>query len=143
MIRRPPRSTRTDTLFPYTTLFRSPVHQEGLFQLGQADRRRLGSGSHGTYRLNANEGAEGAEARIRAAENVCAGRSSTRAGAGTFGRLQGQGALRLRQGVRHSFPGFDLFGPFRSSTGGGGAVPDLGDRIVAFAQHAGADQGDA
>src|SRR3546814_19215533 len=25
MIRRPPRSTRTDTLFPYTTLFRSPL----------------------------------------------------------------------------------------------------------------------
>src|SRR3546814_21021142 len=25
MIRRPPRSTRTDTLFPYTTLFRSRV----------------------------------------------------------------------------------------------------------------------
>src|SRR3546814_7600077 len=25
MSRRPPRSTRTDTLFPYTTLFRSPV----------------------------------------------------------------------------------------------------------------------
>src|SRR3546814_15202877 len=25
MIRRPPRSTRTDTLFPYTTLFRSPT----------------------------------------------------------------------------------------------------------------------
>src|SRR3546814_9819943 len=31
MIRRPPRSTRTDTLFPYTTLFRSRerVHQPG------------------------------------------------------------------------------------------------------------------
>src|SRR3546814_4290228 len=26
MIRRPPRSTRTDTLFPYTTLFRSNAH---------------------------------------------------------------------------------------------------------------------
>src|SRR3546814_6052962 len=26
MIRRPPRSTRTDTLFPYTTLFRSDYH---------------------------------------------------------------------------------------------------------------------
>src|SRR3546814_2267014 len=26
MIRRPPRSTRTDTLFPYTTLFRSDLH---------------------------------------------------------------------------------------------------------------------
>src|SRR3546814_15443571 len=27
MLRRPPRSTRTDTLFPYTTLFRSPGFQ--------------------------------------------------------------------------------------------------------------------
>src|SRR3546814_3605078 len=27
MIRRPPRSTRTDTLFPYTTLFRSPIKE--------------------------------------------------------------------------------------------------------------------
>src|SRR3546814_19497556 len=27
MIRRPPRSTRTDTLFPYTTLFRSLEHR--------------------------------------------------------------------------------------------------------------------
>src|SRR3546814_19204994 len=32
MIRRPPRSTRTDTLFPYTTLFRSC----GCFVLSQA-----------------------------------------------------------------------------------------------------------
>src|SRR3546814_19422809 len=29
MIRRPPRSTRTDTLFPYTTLFRSAGHAFG------------------------------------------------------------------------------------------------------------------
>src|SRR3546814_20557833 len=28
MIRRPPRSTRTDTLFPYTTLFRSGPQRE-------------------------------------------------------------------------------------------------------------------
>src|SRR3546814_2894459 len=28
MIRRPPRSTRTDTLFPYTTLFRSVLRKE-------------------------------------------------------------------------------------------------------------------
>src|SRR3546814_6263944 len=37
MIRRPPRSTRTDTLFPYTTLFRS---QPVLFA-EQDQRRRL------------------------------------------------------------------------------------------------------
>src|SRR3546814_20601464 len=29
MIRRPPRSTRTDTLFPYTTLFRSEMERTG------------------------------------------------------------------------------------------------------------------
>src|SRR3546814_6288136 len=33
MIRRPPRSTRTDTLFPYTTLFRSADRSVGLFCL--------------------------------------------------------------------------------------------------------------
>src|SRR3546814_10134562 len=36
MIRRPPRSTRTDTLFPYTTLFRSPgPHLRGTDKSGQ------------------------------------------------------------------------------------------------------------
>src|SRR3546814_2144484 len=30
MIRRPPRSTRTDTLFPYTTLFRSIATEDSL-----------------------------------------------------------------------------------------------------------------
>src|SRR3546814_19482723 len=34
MIRRPPRSTRTDTLFPYTTLFRSHVLKSLAFGLG-------------------------------------------------------------------------------------------------------------
>src|SRR3546814_2689687 len=32
MIRRPPRSTRTDSLFPYTTLFRSPGLSSALGQ---------------------------------------------------------------------------------------------------------------
>src|SRR3546814_8497077 len=32
MIRRPPRSTRTDTLFPYTTLFRSAIKVSELLQ---------------------------------------------------------------------------------------------------------------
>src|SRR3546814_3628389 len=34
MIRRPPSSTRTDTLFPYTTLFRSPLRTSGVVALG-------------------------------------------------------------------------------------------------------------
>src|SRR3546814_5253257 len=41
MIRRPPRSTRTDTLFPYTTLFRSRRHRRhasGSFRGGTGTR---------------------------------------------------------------------------------------------------------
>src|SRR3546814_14156503 len=34
MIRRPPRSTRTDTLFPYTTLFRSQDFAETVLKSG-------------------------------------------------------------------------------------------------------------
>src|SRR3546814_1109622 len=43
MIRRPPRSTRTDTLFPYTTLFRSigfrVVHARAISELHGSRRR--------------------------------------------------------------------------------------------------------
>src|SRR3546814_9224673 len=46
MIRRPPRSTRTDTLFPYTTLFRSDpengVRNLGLYRLQRHDKRTIG-----------------------------------------------------------------------------------------------------
>src|SRR3546814_943364 len=45
MLRRPPRSTRTDTLFPYTTLFRSLIGdlfgEGGLLALDQTKRRAV------------------------------------------------------------------------------------------------------
>src|SRR3546814_10026173 len=41
MIRRPPRSTRTDTLFPYTTLYRSENHR------GRGGRKKSGELTHG------------------------------------------------------------------------------------------------
>src|SRR3546814_2796108 len=40
MIRRPPRSTRTDTLFPYTTLFRSCPPERLLAAIGGHPRAR-------------------------------------------------------------------------------------------------------
>src|SRR3546814_1799254 len=56
MLRRPPRSTRTYTLFPYTTLFRSPLRHDLSAQLCPAERqgppgahRRGGAG--GAFRL--------------------------------------------------------------------------------------------
>src|SRR3546814_20078440 len=45
MIRRPPRSTRTDTLFPYTTLFRSV--RLGIAREQQAARRVAVEPMHG------------------------------------------------------------------------------------------------
>src|SRR3546814_1656734 len=50
MIRRPPRSTRTDTLFPYTTLFRSSCKRRGWF-----DDKRL-SPPHARLRLRDHRG---------------------------------------------------------------------------------------
>src|SRR3546814_18764362 len=75
MIRRPPRSTRTDTLFPYTTLFRStPVQRDEDYTggiavtlagrrakdswlsldgpLGWLDRLLLDDASNGTFQLH-------------------------------------------------------------------------------------------
>src|SRR3546814_17080767 len=50
MIRRPPRSTRTDTLFPYTTLFRSRPDRRGAqapSDIGRrADQARGCAGRH-------------------------------------------------------------------------------------------------
>src|SRR3546814_7108548 len=63
MIRRPPRFTRTDTLFPYTTLFRSSVHvdlrvdgvdraDEGIAGKGvEEDLDRLADLDHGVINL--------------------------------------------------------------------------------------------
>src|SRR3546814_13226460 len=42
MIRRPPRSTRTDTLFPYTTLFRSTLLWDARYSLMTAALAGLG-----------------------------------------------------------------------------------------------------
>src|SRR3546814_15070558 len=50
MIRRPPRSTRTDTLFPYTTLFRSvlPLGARPIFQLSPTATILVASQAPGT-----------------------------------------------------------------------------------------------
>src|SRR3546814_10076091 len=43
MIRRPPRSTRTDTLFPYTTLFRSVDTKRAATPVGGSHRFQVNS----------------------------------------------------------------------------------------------------
>src|SRR3546814_1555169 len=91
MIRRPPRSTRTDTLFPYTTLFRSPGHRAAIDgaaadararhrdlsavrHIGRhghraaADRRAVGPLVHRGRRVAAGDGNRGARSEEHTSE---------------------------------------------------------------------------
>src|SRR3546814_14961735 len=103
MIRRPPRSTRTDTLFPYTTLFRSVVLQElcagrqGLAQRDQGSRDGVPdrpAGSHAAVAADraAQQGERGpaaAAARQRPEGAVLAPVDPAAGGAGRLGWLLG------------------------------------------------------
>src|SRR3546814_10779254 len=80
MIRRPPRSTRTDTLFPYTTLFRS----HGEDAVGHGNGLGVGERDVG-YRIGAEGDAGDADA---AAQGVA----------------RGEGALGWRGELRQGLP---------------------------------------
>src|SRR3546814_20708378 len=74
MIRRPPRSTRTDTLFPYTTLFRSPRenHAERIERRPGLDRA---AADHAALRKRPRAAAGG---RARISNGDAGDRKSTR-----------------------------------------------------------------
>src|SRR3546814_1926145 len=96
MIRRPPRSTRTDTLFPYTTLFRSRCDRTA----GRA-RRTLSR-----YRCSSGKGGAGmARLAGRQKARTCAGQGHR--------RLRGRGrseehTSELQSLMRISYAGFCL-----------------------------------
>src|SRR3546814_18910936 len=70
MIRRPPRSTRTDTLFPYTTLFRSAAHP----------RIRLRAVSERQIRSDIDSKLRGCDlVKIKIGDTVCDRKVRTRA----------------------------------------------------------------
>src|SRR3546814_2691039 len=69
MIRRPPRSTRTDTLFPYTTLFRSPVPPLSLPHDHEL-RQRLPQGPEPRARDHRDQEAGGRAAALRSEEHT-------------------------------------------------------------------------
>src|SRR3546814_20624259 len=83
MVRRPPRSTLTDTLFPYTTLFRSPcLGATPCRRYRRASRRRWTGGGGDPYRP-----------RSRRPPAPVAGRPGAAAPAGD-GLVTGDGAVR-------------------------------------------------
>src|SRR3546814_6018197 len=80
MIRRPPRSTRTDTLFPYTTLFRSrsialhrhlALHSGGIGQIGD----RIAASRRGENAERSGKAASTAHSKFPRPGNGGTGRS--------------------------------------------------------------------
>src|SRR3546814_10898043 len=65
MIRRPPRSTRTDTLFPYTTLFRSVPPMSFAPVLSWCGRRRGGVAVHRRAAVDCGTGCGFSVAKVR------------------------------------------------------------------------------
>src|SRR3546814_6791487 len=119
MIRRPPRSTRTDTLFPYTTLVRSP-------RRGDRQRPRLLPGRRRPRlplpdRARQRQRAAGADARrgavfAAAAVPPAPGHPARPPGAGAAGASPRPGGARrseehtseLQSLMRNSYAGFVL-----------------------------------
>src|SRR3546814_18866485 len=90
MIRRPPRSTRTDTLFPYTTLF--DLNGEVEFGVGQDDGRRLSAEFQRDARQIVGRGAD----------DGAAGRGRSGTGDLIDARMACQGGPRGRAMARHA-----------------------------------------
>src|SRR3546814_13648156 len=103
MIRRPPRSTRTDTLFPYTTLFRSDPLPELPHGRGRADR----PGDHpvprsaGRGRGKIPEPAEGADSAGRGDDGRGGGLTSAACGAQPTVPAKGHGGRAGKGGGAH------------------------------------------
>src|SRR3546814_4520918 len=76
MIRRPPRSTRTDTLFPYTTLFRSFSDDEVRDFVARV-RRFLALDEHAHIAMTAEDKIDGLSCSLRY-ENGVLVRAATR-----------------------------------------------------------------
>src|SRR3546814_15447213 len=111
MIRRPPRSTRTDTLFPYTTLFRSLVGEveDDLEVLLRADAAAAGNHALGALQV-------GAVGLARGKAHVAGVRGQGCLDASSLYRFAAT-RRRLRQGRRAHGGDDDVFG--RPETGRG------------------------
>src|SRR3546814_3020171 len=101
MIRRPPRSTRTDTLFPYTTLFRpicSPPWTESPHALVAGVEQPLGHGQADVHLERVGRPVDGARTIQFERDRL---RQQLRAEAGTADRRGGITALFLPQDAQH------------------------------------------
>src|SRR3546814_20518434 len=126
MIRRPPRSTRTDTLFPYTTRFRSPDRACATKDVRDkaAGHRLLGRRGRRARIVTARESIRGSGSRAAVAAE------STRRGAPPTVGLAGRSAAPRRE------PGhLTAICPTRSTSGGRPNTYEDGPRTSAPPPH--------
>src|SRR3546814_12435634 len=110
MIRRPPRSTRTDTLFPYTTLFRSELGPLlGADRHGVHDLLRAASGGDlGTLHVRADPQEpprDAARHGVGGDQGLAPPRLATDAERGAVGALVARGVDVPRPDAADRFPG--------------------------------------
>src|SRR3546814_11319970 len=102
MIRRPPRSTRTDTLFPYTPLFRSlPGLAVGIVEDGEV-----------VYTRTAGELAAGSGEKIDVDTLFKIASNSKAMTTGLLARLVDAGKLEWTDPVTRYLPDFRMFDPW-------------------------------
>src|SRR3546814_14327658 len=121
IIRRPPRSTRTDTLFPYTTLFRSVLRRHRDHAV-----RRLPRGEHWLARLMARDRRLLRPHRCAVVVRHAPRARGPRTAPGRTHRRGDRGGRRSRRGTRlrefHHAPRGDPAAP-RFLRGGTGKAP--------------------
>src|SRR3546814_2015497 len=98
MIRRPPRSTRTDTLFPYTTLFRS-LREKAKLPPDRLCRRLALTDQHPQHEGGGREQAEAESVARRALHHLLDGCR--------VAFIDHEGALKAKQRRRHRDSGED------------------------------------
>src|SRR3546814_14766345 len=110
MIRRPPRSTRTDTLFPYTPLFRSLSATYGTLASAGGGIGSAGPGAGAFCVQAARASARGSSSSVLfMPKTPCGGRLPTRGRAGrgcsAGGRAGGGQQQQQRRAQRHAVHG--------------------------------------
>src|SRR3546814_10172384 len=103
MIRRPPRSTRTDTLFPYTALFRSAAARPRAFSRLPAGQRRQDDAGLAAADLRGGDSAR----RDRSEEHTSELQSLMRISYAVFCSKQKKSHVFLSQDRKRSFTSYN------------------------------------
>src|SRR3546814_666404 len=127
MVRRPPRSTRTDTLFPYTTLFRSAVNLAQLQEVA-----KTADNTDYVFKASADPDSDSVGAYVEGANATAAGEAANAIGFGTT--AFGSGAMAVSEYTTAG--GFNSVASGSSSTAYGAGSEASGTSSTAIGGYA-------